>query len=240
MGVKVVGINASPRKYGNTFKLLKVAMEAASRIAETEIIHLYDYDIKPCKGCLSDDQFLCHPPCLEEDDAWEVLKKVKVAEGLIIATPIYWYGPPGHLKNLIDKMTVFENMAILEGRSWVEGKPAGFIAAGGDSGAIMTIGYLMVTLNSMGFAIPPWALAYYEGMDDALNYEERVLDAANVGRVVSLMASYRPEKDLWFDPELLKKLGDADLLKRIKEEARRNRELQLPARRELSEKMGKK
>ncbi len=236
--IKILGINASPRKYGNTFKLLKVAMDVAASLgAETEIIHLYDYDIKPCKACLSDNQDACRPPCLMEDDAWTVLNKIKESDGLIIATPIYWYAPSGHLKNLIDKLTVFENMAIIEQRSWVEGKAAGFIATGGDSGAIMTIAYMMVVLNSMGFIIPPWALAYYEGMDDALDKESSVSDAANVGRVVTLAARSRPQEFLWYDPGLLDKLGGDKYLSSVKKIAEANKESSIGLRQELVRKM---
>jgi multimeric flavodoxin WrbA len=217
--VKVLAINASPRKYGNTYKLLKVAVKAAEENGgEVDVIHLYDYALKPCKGCISDDEEACRPPCLMEDDAWEVLKKVRDSDALIVATPIYWYGPPGHLKTLIDKMTVFENMAIIEGRSWVEGKAAGFIASGGDSGEILTIAYLMVVFNSMGFLIPPWALAYYTGLGDALEREDRVLDAANVGLAVVKAAKGVKVKE-WYDPNLVVKLGGEELINSVREEA---------------------
>lgn len=236
--IRILGINASPRKYGNTFKLLKVAMDAAASLgAETEIIHLYDYEVKPCKACLSDNQDACKPPCLMEDDAWTVLNKIKESDGLIIATPIYWYAPTGHLKNLIDKLTVFENMAIIEQRSWVEGKAAGFIATGGDSGAIMTIAYLMVVLNSMGFIIPPWALAYYEGTEDALDKTSSVSDAANVGRVVTLAARSRPQEFLWYDPDLLNKLGGDKYLSSVKKIVEANKESFIGLRQKLIRKM---
>lgn len=63
MQVKVLGINASARRYGGTAKLLHLALEAARREgAETELIHLYDYEIRPCLGCLSDFQEACRPP----------------------------------------------------------------------------------------------------------------------------------------------------------------------------------
>ena len=43
--MKVLGINGSPRKKGNTAKLVEKALKGAeSRGAETEIIHLYDLD----------------------------------------------------------------------------------------------------------------------------------------------------------------------------------------------------
>ena len=221
--IKVLGINASPRPYGNSFKLLRVALRAAERSGgRTELINLYDYELKPCKGCLSDEEKACRPPCLEEDDAWKVLRQILDSDALIIATPIYWYGPSGHLKNLIDKMTVFENMILIEGRSWVEGKVAGFIAVGSDSGEISTIAYLMVVFNSMGFLIPPWALAYYTGLGSALEKSESVLDAANVGLAV-VQAAREIGLLKWYDPKLVKKLGGESLIKSIEEEAERVR-----------------
>jgi multimeric flavodoxin WrbA len=219
--IKVLGINASPRPYGNSFKLLRIALKAAERSGgRTELVNLYDYELKPCKGCLSDEEKACRPPCLEEDDAWKVLRQILDSDALIIATPIYWYGPSSHLKNLIDKMTVFENMALVEGRSWVEGKVAGFIAAGGDSGEILTIAYLMVVFNSMGFLIPPWALAYYTGLRSALEKSESVLDAANVGLAV-VQAARKIGSMEWYDPKLVEKLGGESLIKSIEEEAKR-------------------
>ena len=235
--VKILGINSSPRNYGNTFKLLKVALKAAEfNGARVNYINLYDYEIKPCQGCLSDDQEACRPPCLGEDASWEVLKQIKDSDALIIATPIYWYGPSGQLKNLIDKLTVFENMAIIEGRSWVEGKPVGFIAVGGDSGEIMTIAYLMVVFNSMGFLIPPLALAYYTGLGSSLDRLDRVTDAANVGLVVVKAARGLIIKE-WYDNELLEKLGGKKFIKSVDKEANELRRKQLPARESLVSKM---
>ncbi len=235
--ISVLGINSSPRKYGNTFKLLKVALKAAeSAGANIEYIDLYDYEIKPCQGCLSDEQEACRPPCLGNDDSWEVLKRIKESDALIIATPIYWYGPSGQLKNLIDKLTVFENMALIEGRSWVEGKPAGFIVVGGDSGEIMTIAYLMVVFNSMGFLIPPWALAYYTGLGSSLERIDRVMDAANVGiAVVKAVRSVGTKE--WYDNRIIEKLGGKKFIESLEKEAVELRKELFPARESLIKKM---
>ncbi len=228
--VKVLGINASPRKYGNTFKLLKVALEAAAREgAETKLIHLYDYEIKPCIGCVSDEQKACRFPCVIEDGGTEVIKEIHASDAVIIATPLYWYGPSGHLKNLIDRMTAFENMIFIDGRSWLEGKVFGFIAVGNDSGAIMAIAYLMVTLNSMGAVIPPWALAYYTEEGDVLNAMNRVLDAANVGKVVVKAAKALKDVREWYDPTLTEWLRK-EVIPKVREEARKAYEVQYPER----------
>ena len=49
---KVLGILCSPRKGGNTEILLKEALASAvERGAETELLIIYDKEIKPCDGC---------------------------------------------------------------------------------------------------------------------------------------------------------------------------------------------
>ncbi len=227
---KVLGINASPRKYGNTFKLLKVALITAELYgASVEIVHLYDYEIKPCEGCLSDEQLACRPPCLGGDESWSILKKILNADALIISTPVYWYGPSGHFKNLLDKMTVFENMIFIDGKSWVEGKVAGIIAVGAEAGAVMTISYLMIVLNSMGFVIPPWALAYYQGLDDVLKSREAVMDSANIGKIVVETVNILKKNAVskWYDPQLIKVLEDNNVLEKIRAEVEELKKRQL-------------
>jgi len=229
--IKILGVNASPRKYGNTYKLLEIALHTARQLgAEVELIHLYDYDIKPCIGCLSDEQLACRYPCVIEDDGRIILEKILKSDGLIIATPLYWYGPSGHLKNLIDRMTAFENMIFVEGRSWVEGKVAGFIAVGNDSGNIMAIAYMMVVLNSMGFIIPPWALAYYIGGEDVLNKKDPILDAANVGKVIVDTLKMIKKDHKWYDSKILDKLKE-DIVGIAKSKALEEYDKQIEARR---------
>jgi multimeric flavodoxin WrbA len=47
--MKVIALNGSPRKKWNTATLLKHALDgAASKGADTELVHLYDYNYKGC------------------------------------------------------------------------------------------------------------------------------------------------------------------------------------------------
>ncbi len=226
--VKILLINSSPRKYGGCYKLLVAARKGVLDAGgEAEVIHLVDYNIGPCIGCVSDDQMACRFPCVLRDDFNRVGEKILVAEGLVIATPIYWYGVSGYVKNLIDRMTSFENMIFHTGKSLVDGKVAGFIAVGNDTGAIMAIAYMMSVLNSMGIHIPPWALAYHHSMDDVLENRSALLDAYNVGYNVALAAKHVPRVDKWYRVDV-----DADMLREeaakeahvLEEEQRRKRE----------------
>jgi multimeric flavodoxin WrbA len=220
--VKVLAINASPRKYGSSYKLLRVAVEAARYAgAEVSVVNLYDYTIKPCIGCVSDDQLSCRFPCvIDDDDGNALLKAMVESDALIVATPIYWYGPSGQLKNMIDRMTSLENMIFISGRSLLEGKVGGFIASGADSGNIVTISYLMVVANSMGILIPPWGLAYYLDQGDPLESSEAVLDAANVGYLVARAAQGLHPRELRYDPHLVEKLGGRRFIERVAEEVK--------------------
>ena len=51
--MKVIAINGSPRKNGNTVTLLQKALEGAKSMgADTEIVHLYDLNFKGCTSAL--------------------------------------------------------------------------------------------------------------------------------------------------------------------------------------------
>ncbi|RLE60707.1 MAG: flavodoxin family protein [Thermoprotei archaeon] len=200
--MKIIGLNGSPRRYGNTAKMLEVALETAKTLgASVERIDLYQYKIEPCVGCLSDDELVCKLPCKIRDDMETIYNKIQEADGIIFATPVYWFNMSGVMKNFIDRITVFENMIHHVGRSLVEGKVAGIIAAGNEEGGAMVVANLMITLNSMGFLIPPWGFAYYTKIGDALEDKNALYDSANVG-VVIVKAIKRLSGEEWYTTDL--------------------------------------
>ena len=206
--MRILGFNGSPRKYGNTAKLLYLALKAAEEEgAETKVFHLYDYRIEPCLGCLSDEQLACRYPCVIEDDMKQLYDEILEADGFIIATPIYWYAPSGVTKNFIDRLTAFENMIFIEGRSLLEGKVAGLIAVGNDVGAIQLLSTLGTTLNTMGMLLPPWSVAYYSEKGEVLENEQAVLDALNVGRALAL-AVKEEHIASWYSTKYKERLDD--------------------------------
>ncbi len=210
MPVRVLGVNGSARRYGNTFKLLKAAMIAAEETgAETRLIHLYDYHIEPCRGCYSDNKLECHYPkkCpIYEgtgDRFHEIAQAFLEADAVVIATPVYWFMASGQLKNMFDRLTALENMVYHVGYSLLDGKVAGMIASGEEAGGAMALAWMALTLNMMGFHVPAWGTAYYHG-EDPLTSPQAVDDAYNVGRNVVLFARIlRGERiavERWYEP----------------------------------------
>ena len=104
MTVRVLGLNCSPRDNSNSSILLdesfKRLHEKYPGEAETEVVHLRDLDIRPCKACnvcgkTKDGRYI---PCVQadEDDAKMVLDKMLAADGICVATPVY-FGLPTDL-----------------------------------------------------------------------------------------------------------------------------------------------
>lgn len=224
----IVLLGASERKYGCSSQLLHIAAEGVRDAhGDFEILYLPDYSIKPCIGCVSDEEKLCRYPCLIQDDDFnKIASKLVEANGFAIATPVYWYAPNGILKNFIDRLTSLEAMIDHVGKSLLEGKVAGFIATGSDSGVMMAISYLAITFNSMGVHVVPWSMAYTHTQDPTTDVQA-MMDAYNVGLLVTKTARVLMEHEpIGYEPNV-----DLDRLKRKAWEVRQRfaeqRELRL-------------
>ncbi len=97
----VLIISSSLRNKSNTEYVAR-EIEKGVRDAgnNVEFISLKDKDIKFCKGCLACQKT---QKCVIKDDANEIVEKVKNADTLIFATPIYYYEMSGQLKTLLDR-----------------------------------------------------------------------------------------------------------------------------------------
>ncbi len=98
---KVLIISASPRKGGNSEILADEFAEGAREAGhEVKKVCLYDKTINFCKGCLA-----CQKTqrCVIHDDANAIVQKMKDADVLAFATPIYYYEMCGQMKTMLDR-----------------------------------------------------------------------------------------------------------------------------------------
>ncbi len=95
----------SPRKHGNTAALLKPFMEELDACGyESEMIRLYDLEIKPCIACRNCQQDWSGFNCSFDDDGQQVAQKLLACDMIVLATPVYsWYCTPP-MKALLDRM----------------------------------------------------------------------------------------------------------------------------------------
>ena len=91
--MKVMAFNGSPRKKKwNTVTLLENALEGAGAAgAEVELIHLYDLSYSGCISCFDCKKMNREKDgvCAVKDDLTSVMERIKVADALIIRTPVY-------------------------------------------------------------------------------------------------------------------------------------------------------
>lgn len=102
--MKVVAINGSPRKGGNNEKCLRV-MEAefAKQGIEFEVLQpgFRVNGCMACYHCLSSGE----PHCIQKDDMVnEIADKLVAADGIILASPVYYGGISGSMKSVLDRV----------------------------------------------------------------------------------------------------------------------------------------
>ena len=101
--MKIVAFQGSYRENGITSTLLQNACSKLTAARnEVEYINLHEKNIVYCKGCRK---------CLEKkeciykaDDMPEITKKIKAADIIILAAPVYWANVPAVVKNLFDRL----------------------------------------------------------------------------------------------------------------------------------------
>lgn len=103
--MKIIAINGSPKPKGNTYHSLAImGKEFAKHGIEFEIIHVGHKAIHGCIGCgkcaeLKNEQ--C--PSFPGDLVNEAVQKMKEADGIILASPVYYSGVAGTMKCFIDR-----------------------------------------------------------------------------------------------------------------------------------------
>lgn len=102
MAKKVLIISTSLRGRSNSEILSRECEKGAKEAGhDVEFLSLKGKDIKFCIGCL---RCQCKGGCVLKDDVPEIMEKVKNAEVIIYATPIYYYEMSGQMKTLLDRL----------------------------------------------------------------------------------------------------------------------------------------
>lgn len=99
----IVILTGSMRKNGNTARLAESFAEGASVNNNVEIVSVAEYNVAPCTGCNS-----CFTreggACFQKDDMVKIYEKLKNADIVVIASPVYFYGISAQLKAVVDRL----------------------------------------------------------------------------------------------------------------------------------------
>ncbi|CAB1078274.1 NADPH-dependent FMN reductase [Olavius algarvensis Delta 1 endosymbiont] len=188
----ILALYGSPRRRGNTATLLKQAVKGARDAgAGVEEVYLRDLKMSPCLeiyACKNSGQ------CAIKDDFQKVRDRMMVADGLMLASPIFFYTVSAHTKILMDRC-----QSMWVEKYWVDEskqdefampRKGFFIAVGATrgkklfDGALLTVKYFLDTLD-----MELWKSLLYRGLDfegDVLKYPEYLDEAYESGKAYAL------------------------------------------------------
>jgi len=100
--MKIIGIEGSPRKNGNTEKLVKKILAGVEEAGgKTEFLKLADLSIKFCQGCGS-----CRATgeCVIKDDMDRVIEAIQQSDAIVLGSPVYAWQVSGTTKVFMDRL----------------------------------------------------------------------------------------------------------------------------------------
>jgi multimeric flavodoxin WrbA len=104
VAMKVTSILGSPRKKGNTNKVLQWIEEALQEHDHgVDRINIVDHKVNGCKGCFTCKKSVDSPGCPQKDGGAEIMGRMMASDIILYASPIYFWGPTAQLKTLIDR-----------------------------------------------------------------------------------------------------------------------------------------
>jgi len=185
---QILAVYGSPRRQGNTATLLKRAVSGAVDAgAQVNEINLRDLKMSPCLeiyGCKKEGK------CVIKDDFHQVIDQIMSAQGLMLASPIFFYTVSAHTKILMDRC-----QSLWVKKYWIDKVPYGqwtpirkglFISVGATKGkklfdgTLLTVKYFFDVLD-----MELWRSLLYRSLDfedDVLKHPEYLEEAYQAGK----------------------------------------------------------
>ena len=179
--MKAVGIVGSPRKNGNTEILTGHTLKAiAEEGLDTELIRLAGLDIRPCNACM-----VCRDEerCPIDDDLFPLYNKMKEAEAIILASPVYFGSATALLKAFMERTGY-----IARPRRVFAGKVGGPLVVARRAGQNFTFAQIMYWFHILQFFVPGstyWNIAFGREKGEVREDEEGMTTAWNFGKNIA-------------------------------------------------------
>ena len=199
--MRVVAINGSPHKNGNTYENLSViTAELAKQGIEIEIIHIGNKVIRGCTGCNHCQKTEGNNCIFNDDPLNETALKMAEADGIILGSPVYYSGIAGTMKSFLDR-------AFYSKSDYFRYKVCTAVTAVRRSGGVDTFHQLNNYFNLGEMIIVPshyWSVVHGRRPGEVLQDEEGIQTIREVGKSMAwLMKSLaaargkveRPERE---------------------------------------------
>ena len=178
--MKVLAINSSARKDGNTAILLeRVLKELRKEGIETELIQLAGQIIEPCKACWAcGDQGNC---VHRKDSFREIFDKMKEADGILLGSPVYSANISANMQALLERAAVVGDMnpGLLTHKV---GAAVTAVRRGGALNAVDAMNHFFLNHEMIVVGSTYWNMAYGQLPGDVEKDAEGLSNMENLGK----------------------------------------------------------
>lgn len=179
--MRVLAINGSARKDGNTAILVNIIFEELNREGiETEMIQLARQVIEPCKACWGCAK---KTNCVHRNDNFqEYFEKMKNADGIILASPVYSANISSNLQAFLERASVISDMH--RDKNLFKYKAGASVCAlrrGGALNAIDAMNHFLIIQDMFLAGSSYWTFAFGKDIEDVKNDEEGIKTIKNLG-----------------------------------------------------------
>lgn len=195
--MKILGVSLGT-KNGNNDTMCRVALEAAKNAgAEIEFIHLFDWDIKYCSGCVACSRALVMGKgmvCTQKDDYKAFYEKMVEADGVLFVDPIFESGASGLFHAITDRMGPGHDAGMMLGANfqmlektgkgldpkYFRQKPVSFVGIGGSDWAVR-----VETDHAMLAMSPAWKVVdneFFSWCKDVIMQDDKIERMQQIGR----------------------------------------------------------
>lgn len=187
--MKVLAINSSARKDGNTAIIIeKVFEELNDAGIETEMIQLAGTVIEPCKAC-----WACSGQnnCVHKKDKFhEIYEKMLDADGIILGSPVYSANISANMQAFLERAAVVGDMNR-EGKTMKHkvGVAVATARRGGALQAIDTMNHFFLNHEMFVVGSSYWNMVYGQMPGDVLNDAEGLDTMKNLGQNMAFLLS---------------------------------------------------
>lgn len=192
--MKVLAINGSARKDGNTAILINTVFEELHKVGiETEMVQLSGKIIEPCKACLA-----CggRKNCVHQKDLFqEIFEKMTQADGIILGSPVYTANISANMQAFLERASVVADMNRKE--ELFRYKVGAAVTAARRGGALTTLDamyHFFMLQNMFIVGSSYWAMAYGQMPGDVQKDEEGLDTMKNLGRNMAYLLTTLEER----------------------------------------------
>ena len=182
--MKVVAVNGSPRKGGNTEELLKKVLEPLAAAGwETELLQVGGSNIRGCAACFKCFENQNRQCAVKKDVFNSIMDKLVAAEAIVLGSPTYFTDVSAEMKALLDRA----GMVALANDSAFRGKIGAAVVAvrrGGATHVFDTINHMFLMSGMIVPGSSYWNMGYGLGKGEVLGDAEALANMRYLGQTI--------------------------------------------------------